>query len=146
MPAVVLDSEAVSVLANRSRGTARERVRVALTAAARLGLPVRVPAAVLVELYRGNRADAAIDRLLDGRGIGVVTTGRAVARVAGQLRHRDRLDSCHVVDCFLVATAVRLGGGLVVTADGDDLSRRARAHPNVRIHDIGRETSGPSQA
>jgi len=51
-----------------------------------------------------------------------------------------------VVDCVVVATAVHFGGGLVVTADADDLSRRARAHPNVRIHDIGRENSGPSGA
>src|SRR2546428_2604873 len=64
----------------------------------------------------------------------VVTTGRRMARVAGELRHRDRLDSCHVVDCLVVATAVRLGAGLIATGDTGDIRRLAGAHPNVRVH------------
>jgi len=133
MPAVVLDSEAVVALADRSRGASRRRARHVLAAAARLQLPVRVPSAVLAEVYRGTGADALIDGVLDGRGIRVVTTGRRMARVAGELRHRDRLDSCHVVDCLVVAAAVRLGGGLIATGDAGDIRRLARAHPNVRI-------------
>lgn len=47
--------------------------------------PVRVPSAVLVELYRGGRSDESIDAVL-ARGFGqVVTTGARIARMAGHL-------------------------------------------------------------
>jgi len=136
MPAVVLDSEAVVALADRARGISRRRAMHVLAAAARLELPVRVPSAVLAEVYRGTRADAGIDRVLDGRGVRVVTTGRRMARTAGGLRHRDRLDSCHVVDCLVVATSVGLGGGLIATADPLDIRRLARSYPNVEVLSI----------
>ena len=52
------------------------------------------------------------------------------------MRHRDRLDSCHVVDCIVVATAVRLGGGVIATEDQTDMQRLARDHPNVVIRSM----------
>jgi predicted nucleic acid-binding protein len=51
-------------------------------------------------------------------------------------RHRDRLDSCHVVDCVVVATAVRLGGGVIATGDPGDIARLARSYPNVIVHAV----------
>lgn len=136
MTALVLDTRTLEVLADRRADTrATRRVQSMLTAAARLGLPVRVPTAVLSESYRGTGADAGIDRLLR-HGIRPITMGQAMARLAGGLRHRDGLDSCHTVDAFVVATAVRLGGGIVATADPDDLRSLAREHPNVKVEAI----------
>ena len=60
---------------------------------------MRVPSAVLVELYRGGGTDAAIDALV-------------------------------------VATAIRVGGGVVLTHDPGDLTRLAAGHPGVAIASI----------
>jgi len=136
MTALVLDTRALEVLADRMADPrAARRVRNMLTAAARTGVPVRVPTAVLSEAYRGSGADAAVDHVL-GRGIRAITMGQAMARLAGGLRSRDRLDSCHTVDAFVVATAVRLGGGIVATGDPQDLKSLARDHPNVRVEPV----------
>src|SRR5919201_1887547 len=101
----------------------------------RMGIPVRVPTAVLAEAYRGTPADAALDRVL-GRGIRPIMMGQAAARLAGGLRYRDRLDSCHTVDALVVAAAIRLGGGIVATGDPDDLRSLAREHPNVKVQPL----------
>lgn len=71
-----------------------------------------------------------------GRGIRAITLGQATARRAGNLRHRDRLDSCHIVDAIVVATAIRLGGGIVATGDPDDLRSLAREHANVKVEPL----------
>jgi predicted nucleic acid-binding protein len=136
MTALVLDTRALEVVADRQADpAAARRVRNMLTAAARFGVPVRVSTAVLAEAYRGTAADSAVDRVLH-RVIRPITMGQAMARVAGGLRNRDRLESCHTVDAFVVATAVRLGGGIVATGDPDDLRSLARDHPNVRVEPI----------
>ncbi len=94
---------------------------------------VRVPSAVLLELYRGRGLDEPIDLVL-GRGfMRVVTTGVRIARVAGHLLARIGRGSEMAVDALVVATAVRLGGGLIVTHDPTDLELLAAGHPNVRI-------------
>jgi PIN domain len=94
-----------------------------------------VPTAVLAGAYRGTAADAGIDRML-ARGIRAITTGRAIARQAGALRHRDRLNSCHTVDALVIATAIRLGGGIVATGDPDDLQSLARNHANIKVQPL----------
>jgi hypothetical protein len=136
MAALVLDTRALEVLADRRADPqAARRVRNMLTAAGRMGVPVRVSTAVLAEAYRGTAADAAVDHLL-GRGIRPITMGQAIARLAGALKHRDRLDSSHAVDAFVIATTVRLGGGIVATGDPGDLGSLARDHPNVRVEPV----------
>jgi len=134
--ALVLDTRALEVIANPQAdvGAAR-RMRDMLTSAARMGIPVRVPTAVLAEAYCGIPADAALDRVL-GRGIRPITMGQGMARLAGGLRYRDRLDSCHTVDALVVATAIRLGGGLVATGDPDDLQSLARESPNITVQPL----------
>jgi len=134
--ALVLDTRALEVIANPEAdvGAAR-RMRDMLTSAARMGIPVRVPTAVLAEAYCGIPADAALDRVL-GRGIRPITMGQGMARLAGGLRYRDRLDSCHTVDALVVATAIRLGGGLVATGDPDDLQSLARESPNITVQPL----------
>jgi predicted nucleic acid-binding protein len=131
--ALVLDTRAVELLADpKADMQAARRMRDVLDAADRMGIPVRIPSAVLAEVYRGTHADAAIDRVL-GRGIRPITLGLAAARQAGGLRHRDRLDSCHTVDALVVAAAIRLGGGIVATGDPDDLRSLARDHANIQV-------------
>jgi predicted nucleic acid-binding protein len=136
MTALVLDTRALEVVANpRADIGAARRMRDMLASAARMGIPVRVPTAVLAEAYRGIAADAMLDRVL-ARGIRPFTTGQAAARLAGGLRYRDRLDSCHIVDALVVATAIRLGGGIVATGDPDDLRSLARAHSNINVQPL----------
>ena len=99
-------------------------------------VPVRVPAAVLVELYRGKATDEAIDHLL-GRGFTqVVTTGARMARLAGHLLAAAEAGSELAIDALVVATVVRFGGGAVVTHDPADITRLAARHPNVSVISI----------
>ena len=136
MTALVLDSRALEVIADpKADLQAGRRMRDMLDSAVRMGIPVRVPTAVLAEAYRGTAADAAIDRVL-GRGVRAITLGQGVARQADNLRHRDRLDSCHTVDALVVATAIRLGGGIVATGDPDELRSLAREHPSVKVEPL----------
>lgn len=144
MAVLVLDTRALELLADRKADPqAAQRMRNILDAAERDGIEVRVPTAVLAEAYRGTAADAAIDRVL-GHGIKPITLGQAMARLTGKLKHRDRLDSCHTVDAAVVATAIRLGGGLIATGDPDDLRSLARDHANIRVRGLsaGRSEAG----
>jgi predicted nucleic acid-binding protein len=133
MTTIVLDTRALEVIADpKADPRATQRMRDLLAAAARTGTPVRVPTAVLAEACRSTAADAAIDRVL-GNGIRPITLGQSTARHAGGLKYRDRLDSCHTVDAVVVATAIRLGGGIIVTGDPDDLHSLARDHGNIKV-------------
>lgn len=40
------------------------------------------------------------------------------------------------IDALVVATAIRFGGGIVVTHDPDDLRALAARHPSVSIFDV----------
>lgn len=136
MTAVVLDTRAVEVLADRRADpVAARNLRDILAWAARRNVPVRIPTAVLAEAYRGTGADAGVDRVLNA-GVRAVAIGRGTARMAGALRHRDRLDSCHTVDALVVATAVRLGGGIIATGDPRDMRHLSRDHANVAVKDV----------
>lgn len=97
------------------------------------GWPVRIPSAALIELYRGGGTDAAIDSLLERDPVTVLTTGASVARTAGHLLAAAGAGSELAVDALVVATARRLGGGLVITHDPGDIGRLAEHAPNVRV-------------
>ena len=84
-------------------------------------------------MCRGGARDAAVERLLHDRGIGVVALDASIAKRAGGLLARARLDSAHAVDAFVVSTALALGGGVVATHDPKDLQRLAAGEPSVRI-------------
>jgi len=136
MSVIVLDTRALEVIADpKADVRATQLMRDIIRTAARTGTPIRVPTAVLTEAYRGNGADAAIDRVL-GLGIRPITLGQAMARQTGKLKHRDRLDSCHTVDAAVVATAIRLGGGIIMTGDPDDMSSLAREHTNIEVYGL----------
>jgi predicted nucleic acid-binding protein len=133
MPVVVLDSEALSVIASpKERGASVRRAQAILHAASQRNAAVRTSAAVLVEAYCGRARDAAVDRILN-QGIEVLPVDRGTARVAARLLADARLDSCSAVDSIVVATAIRLGGALVLTSDPDDLARLAMNSPAVEI-------------
>lgn len=95
--------------------------------------PVRVPSAVLVELYRGGGSDEPVDAVLARGFAQVVTTGARIARVAGHLLGAAGAGSEMAIGALVVATAIRLGGGIVLTHDPDDLMLLAAAHRNVAI-------------
>lgn len=84
---------------------------------------------MLVEVYRGARADAGVDRVV--RAVEPARVGLEVVRLAGALRARAGCGSA--VDAIVVATAVRLGGGIIATGDPDDMVALAADHPNVRV-------------
>lgn len=87
----------------------------------------------MVELYRGGGTDEAIDVEL-GRGYArVVTTGARIARMAGHLLAALGDGSELAIDALVVGTAIRLGGGLILTHDPSDLEALAVEHPNVRV-------------
>ena len=130
---LILDSEALSALVHASRRSVEtSQAQAVLTSAHRLGALIRVPAAVLVEVYRGRKDDAAVDHVLK-RIARVVPAGQSIAKLAGGLLSRHRLDSAHAVDALVVATAVRLGGGLIATHDPRDMTRLAQGYPNVKV-------------
>lgn len=95
--------------------------------------PVRIPAAVLVELYRGRGTDEAVDAVLARGFAQVVTTGARIARVAGHLLANLGAGNEMAIDALVVATAIRFGGGMVLTHDPGDLTRLAAGHANVAL-------------
>lgn len=132
MTVLVLDSEALSQLVNN--GPSERRVRAALQSAHRNGVMVAVPAAVLAELYRGGRRDQALDAFLSRQpGIGITDTDRALARRVGNTLALAGLGSAHHVDAAVIATVLTHGGGVVITADPDDLTKLGGQSPGVQI-------------
>lgn len=132
--ALILDSEALSGIAQpRSAPQRHERVRAAMRSAQRRLEPLRVPSAVLVELYRGGGVDEAIDLELARGYAKVITTGVRIVRIAGHLWASIGAGRELAVDALVVATAVRLGDGLILTHDPADLPQLAAGEPNVRV-------------
>jgi predicted nucleic acid-binding protein len=82
-----------------------------------------VLAPVLAEVSRSKARSAATAHVL--RHARVVSTDREIAQRAGLLLERLRLDSCHAVDAFVVATAAMLGNAVILTGDPDDMRRLA---------------------
>jgi len=132
VPVAVLDSEAVSALANPTeRATSARRAQAVLEAIERRGGTARVPAPVLAEVARTPARAAAVGRIL--RSARVVPTDRAIAEGAGRLLEALRLDSDHAVDAFVVATAASMGNAVVLTGDPDDLRALAGRVEGVTI-------------
>jgi len=135
--ALILDSEAVNALAHASeRAALAERARAILTVAHERRALVRVPAPVLAEVCRGRRLDAAVDRILNGRGIEAISLTPGCARRAGALLAKANLGSDHAVDAFVVATALEFGSAVIATGDPQDVSRLAAGHRQIRVFAI----------
>jgi hypothetical protein len=132
---VVLDSAALSAITwPASGGKSTLRTQAVLEAVARLGGYAVIPAPVLAEVARGPARRAAVGRVL--RRLPVVAVDRAIAACAGELLEVNKLDSCHAVDAFVAATAVRNGYSLVLTSHPDDLRRLVAGAPGVTIQPL----------
>jgi len=130
---VVLDAEALASLAGRP-GRRSQEVRAALRAAARLRREVVVPSVILAELYRGPRHNSMVDACLSREtGIRVRDTDRSLARIVGGVLAAAQAGSEHLADAHVIAAAVELGGGLVLTVDVEDLGRLAASYGNVTV-------------
>jgi predicted nucleic acid-binding protein len=133
MAALVLDAEALSALTPGGDAGRRDRVRAAMRAAADRAFVVRIPAVVIAELARSAAHQTQVEQAMVRFGLQLANVGPGTAKRAGRMLGRDGLDSCSLVDACVVATAVRFGGGIIATADPDDLTSLATDDPNVRI-------------
>ena len=140
MTAIVLDAEAMSLLARPEPASAE--VMAAVKAAANVRKPVIVPAVVLAELYRGPARVAAVNSLLRQKEYAVSErdTDRGFASLVGGVLHGASAGSVDMVDAHCVATAVENGGGVVITSDIGDLERLAAPYANVHVEAV----HGPS--
>ncbi len=115
---LILDSEAVSALAEQRQGMAEM-----LAAAREADHRVLIPTVVLAEVAIGAPTDAAIWHVL-GR-IPTVDLPQCVSMRAGTLRARAasvrRRTRDLTVDAIVAATAVELAPSVVITADKPDL-------------------------
>ena len=131
---LILDSEALNAIARANeRPILAERARAILRVAYEEGALVRVPAPVLAEVCRGGRFDAAIERVLNGRGIGVRVLDERIAKRAGSLLARAKLSSEHAVDAFVVATAAACAPAVIATGDSGVLTRLANGLRGLRL-------------
>jgi predicted nucleic acid-binding protein len=105
-------------------------------------LPVGTCAAVLAEVVRGHRRDAAVFAGLRRERVEVYPVDARVGVRAGQLLGAARAGSEHAVDAFLVAVADLAGGAIVATVDTTDLELLASNASRVAIADIG--ATGPA--
>jgi predicted nucleic acid-binding protein len=135
--ALILDAEAINALARpNERGALYERALSILMIAGERRALIRVPAPVLAEVCRGARFDAAIDHLLNGKGILVQDLTRSIAQRAGALLARAKMSSQHAVDAFVAASALEFDAAVVATADSVDMQQLLAPHPQVEIFRI----------
>jgi predicted nucleic acid-binding protein len=132
---LLLDSEALSAL---SHGPAarRDRIRALIFEMRRKQLPIATVAAVLAEVVRGRRADAAVFAGLRRDRVEVRPVDARVGVRAGQLLGQTGAGSELAVDAFTVAVADLAGGAVIATADIEDLERLASYATSVVIADI----------
>jgi predicted nucleic acid-binding protein len=132
---LLLDSEALSAIAH-GPAHRRDRVRALVGEMRRRGLEVATVAAVLAEVVRGRRGDAAIFAGLRRERILVHPVEARTGVRAGQLLGSARAGSELAVDAFVVAVADLAGGAIVATADVSDLERLASRATNVVVASI----------
>jgi predicted nucleic acid-binding protein len=124
---LILDSGAVIALARND-----ERARAVLTAAWEAGVEVLVPAVVLAETVRGSAKDAPVNRALKAVGEVIPVDDQAGRAAGGLLVVR----SSSTVDALVVASALRVGGGVILTADPDDLTALASGHREILVEPL----------
>ncbi|MDT7539992.1 MAG: hypothetical protein QOI82_3577 [Actinomycetota bacterium] len=104
---IELERRSATVVALLDRGSARR-------------LPVRIPATVLAQVWRGGARQPRLGRLIRAEGTEIVTFDEETAKAVGELLAFSRTDD--VVDASVVMCA-RLHGDRIVTSDVDDLRR-----------------------
>lgn len=111
-------------------------MRQAVEGSRRLNREVRITTVTLAELYRGAGRSQALDALLareEADSLRLRDTDRGLARLVGALLAEAGAGSELLADAHAVAVAVESGGGVVLTADVDDLSRLAAPYRTVVI-------------
>lgn len=107
-----------------------ERVRALLALALEQRRPMRVPAGVVGQVWRGGSRQAAVSRFLRAREVEVQALDEPLARAAGELC--GSAGTSDVIDASVVLCA-RERGDVVLTSDPDDLRQLDRALRIVRI-------------
>ena len=96
------------------------------------GVRVLLPAVVISEATRGDARDASVNRVINR--IEVVSINEPIAREAARLKSDARMKGVsHTIDALVVAVAVVVGGGGILTSDPRDIALLADARPGVRI-------------
>jgi predicted nucleic acid-binding protein len=109
-------------------------VRRLIARASALQRPLYVPAVVVAETIRGNGPrDAPVERLL-AKAREIMATDGSVARLAGALLAAARSNA--TIDAIVIAHALKIGGGLVVTSDPQDLRALVPSGSRIRIHPV----------
>ncbi|MGI8573897.1 MAG: PIN domain-containing protein [Egibacteraceae bacterium] len=125
---LILDSGAVIALSRKD-----QRARAALAAAWEASVEISIPSVVVAETVRGSAKDAPFNRIMKAVGEVSVADERS-GRRAGALLGASR--STSTVDALVVASAIELGGGVVLTGDSGDLQPLASGHPEVIIRPL----------
>ena len=132
--ALILDSEAINALAApATRGVLALRARAIARVAHERGVLIRVPAAVLAEVCKGPRFDAAINHLLNREAILVADITRQIAQRAGALLAKASMSSANAVDAFVVATALEFDSAVIATGDAKDLKRLSAPYNQLAL-------------
>ena len=127
----MLDSEGLWAIARNDS----EDARAVLASSREAGVPVLVPAVVLAETLFGDNRDARANQAL--KKLQVVPVSESVARVASVLKRlADVSGVAGTVDALVVAISAAAGGGVVLTADADDIAKLAGAVSDVRIRPV----------
>lgn len=107
-----------------------ERVRAVLALAIEQRRPLRIPAGVVGQVWRGGGRQVAVSRLLGAREVEVQALDEPLARAAGELcaaaGTRDVIDAS-------VVLAARERGDTVLTSYPDDLRRLDRTLRVARV-------------
>jgi hypothetical protein len=131
---LVLDAEAVNALLD-PRHPAERKVRQAMEAATGHAARSRSRQARSPRPGRGAGRNQGLDALLareSGHGLLLRDTDRTLARLIGALLSEAGASSALLADAHPVAVAVEAGGGVVQTADPEDLGRPGRPMPDGR--------------
>jgi hypothetical protein len=110
-----------------------------MEAARRLQRDVCIATVTLAELYRGADRSHALDALLareSADGLVLRDTDRTLARLVGALLSEARVGSALLADAHPIAVSVEAGGGVVLTADPEDLGCLAAPYRTVIIEPL----------
>jgi len=128
---VVLDSEGLWAIARNDS----EDARAVLAASNQEGVPVLVPAVVLAEALFGDRRDSRANQAL--KKLQVIPVTDLIARSAAELKLDAGMTGiAPTIDAIVVATSAAAGGGVVLTADVDDVRALANCATGVRIRPV----------
>jgi hypothetical protein len=137
MSAIVLDSQAFSVLARSLDQQGRSPVLNYIRAATNTDTDIVVTAAVLSEQYRGGHHDQIVDSCL-GRygGILVINTDRPLAKRIGHILAEAGRGSVDHVDASVVAAAQEFTEAMILTSDPADMTALVAGDKRITIEKL----------